>query len=172
MTSSKYYVLALHAIATRINPCLLPTPIRVSVLQSYPSRPTSTMEDYAACPPRERDRDLDNSGEHISISGDGERLHGTEYSYNDVSVRSSLDLSLRYPEDPHVSTPPSTHDQSTQIAALPQTNAAPSPRKGKMVQHLKSGYATWKTTWRLQTVIVGFYVLGRRKLKNCEWQNG
>ncbi|KAH6618853.1 hypothetical protein C7974DRAFT_38251 [Boeremia exigua] len=117
------------------------------------------MEDYAACPPRERDRDLDNSGEHISISGDGERLHGTEYSYNDVSVRSSLDLSLRYPEDPHVSTPPSTHDQSTQIAALPQTNAAPSPRKGKMVQHLKSGYATWKTTWRLQTVIVGFYVL-------------
>jgi hypothetical protein len=83
-------------------------------------------------------------------------------SSGDTSEVSSIDLGLSVPGDHLDAIHSSTHVDSQK--ALIQLEK-PHTSKERLAEPFRSGYTKWKTAWRLQTIIVGLYILGKCNLQ-------
>jgi hypothetical protein len=118
----------------------------------------NTMHEYAACPLQ--DRHLTparlNQG-----SNDRQPHHGLTEGSEDAQNRSSLDLSRGYRND-NLASSTSSLAQAESLDTPGQSSpseAFPPPTR-RLGRNFSGGYSRWKTSWRLQTVIIGFFLLG------------
>ena len=79
-------------------------------------------------------------------------------SSGDTSEVSSIDLGLSVPGGQLDAIHSSTHVDSQK--ALNQLEK-PHTSKERLVEPFHSGYMRWKAAWRLQTIMVGLYILGK-----------
>lgn len=127
------------------------------------------MHEYEACPSQEQD----------TIPGPMQRpdnqdvLQTTTKESEISSIRASLDPSLTHPDDngstTHPDITPASFPSHAPLSVPPEPSSTPgqSPTpvkqgsKEKLVQPLLGGYSKSKTSWKLQTTIIGFLSLGR-----------
>jgi hypothetical protein len=118
----------------------------------------NTMHEYAACPIQ--DRHLTPARPNQG-SNDRQPHHGLTEGSEDAHNRSSLDLSRGYRNDNLASSTSSlaqAESLDTPGQSLP-SEAFPPPTR-RLGRNFSGGYSRWKTSWRLQTVIIGFFLLG------------
>jgi hypothetical protein len=117
------------------------------------------MHNYETCP--SNDHDPAPQMPQQRPADDQPRVSFADSS-GDTSEVSSIDLGLSVPGDHLDAIHSSTHVDSQK--ALIQLEK-PHTSKERLAEPFRSGYTKWKTAWRLQTIIVGLYILGKCNLQ-------
>jgi hypothetical protein len=121
------------------------------------------MHNYETCPSNDHDPAPQTPQQR---PGEEQPHIGSFDRSGDVTEVSSFDLGLNVSSDHLDATHPSP--QGAHEKTLSQlTESRSSIARQKLSEPLLSGYSKWKTAWRLQTIIVGLYILGNAALRLC-----
>jgi hypothetical protein len=115
------------------------------------------MHNYETCPSNDH-----NPAPHMPQRGPADyqpRFSFAEIS-GDTSEVSSIDLDLSVPGDHLDATHPSPQ---VDLGKAPGQLERPHISEERLIEPFRNGYTKWKAAWRLQTIIVSLYILGKYK---------
>jgi hypothetical protein len=117
----------------------------------------NTMHKYAACPLQDRHLTPTRPNQDPN---DSQSHHGLTEDSEDAQNHPSLDLSWGYHDDSLASSTPSfAQAKPLETCGQSPPSEAFASSMGRLGRAFSGGYSRWKASWRLQTAIIGFFLL-------------